>query len=516
MPSSKTMQGARRITQAIFLALFFWLLLATFYHGVAEEEGSLQDRLPYPVSLFLQIDPLAAVSTFLYTGTIFVDLLPALAVIALTVFLGRWFCGWVCPFGTLHQIVGWLGRRRRPAREQIAMNRPSRAQSLKVAILIAFLAASALGSTHVGWLDPIAFLTRAVDLVLLPLADRPAGALFSGPRVTLGAWVIGGLALAALLANLWVPRFYCRFLCPTGALLGWIGRWAPWRIGLHGQRCTSCGVCDRHCEGACDPAGVIRQAECVLCWNCVDSCPHDAIGMSSRPPEGGEIPRTDLTRRALAASLVGGVAAAPLLALDGHLGAGRSAGLVRPPGALPEDAFLARCVACGRCMRACPTNVLQPAGLAHGLEALWTPVLDMRVGTSGCQPACVACGHSCPTGAIRPLGFDEKMGLGPHADQGPLRIGLAVVDRDRCLPWSFGRPCIVCEEVCPVSPKAIRTEVVVEDGVRLQRPHVNPDLCTGCGPCEHACPVKGQRAIRVTAENETRSGERVTLTRREG
>jgi ferredoxin len=231
-------------------------------------------------------------------------------------------------------------------------------------------------------------------------------------------------------------------------------------------------------------------------------------------------------------------------------------------------------------MRVCPTNVIHPAGLVAGLEGIWTPVLNFRIGTSGCQYGCIACGNLCPTAAIRPLSVEERLGTGTYADRGPIRIGTAFVDRGRCLPWAMDRPCIVCQENCPVSPKAIFTREeyrpiplsgvlqfdrlegnqitisgvplpadryatgdyflavggpagapparIVQTGpnsitvaetpfaqtavrgdpvsvlVHLQLPFVDPSRCIGCGVCEHECPVKGKRAIRVTAENETR------------
>ena len=104
-------------------------------------------------------------------------------------------------------------------------------------------------------------------------------------------------------------------------------------------------------------------------------------------------------------------------------------------------------------MRICPTNVIQPAGFEHGLESLWTPVLDFRVGTSGCQHNCIACGNLCPTAAIRPISLEERLGKDDFASRGPIRIGMAFVDRGRCLPWAMDRPCIVCQENCPVSPR---------------------------------------------------------------
>ncbi|MCU0812454.1 MAG: 4Fe-4S dicluster domain-containing protein, partial [Thiobacillaceae bacterium] len=253
--------------------------------------------------------------------------------------------------------------------------------------------------------------------------------------------------------------------------------------------------------------------------------------------------------------------------------------LIRPPGALAEEDFLARCIKCGQCMRVCPTNVIHPAGLEAGIEGLWTPRLNFRVGTSGCQHTCIACGHLCPTAAIRPISLEERTGRGGFAARGPLRLGTAFVDRGRCLPWAMDKPCIVCQENCPVSPKAIFTREVFNavrataplavrsadsarltlttdalepdrfatgdyhallpgglrlriDAhtagtvdlerplagdeapppgsalsilVRLQQPLVDPRRCIGCGICEHECPVLGLRAIRVTAENESRA-----------
>lgn len=152
-----------------------------------------------------------------------------------------------------------------------------------------------------------------------------------------------------------------------------------------------------------------------------------------------------------------GLAAVPLARLAGKTGENWNPAVIRPPGALPEEMFLQRCIKCGQCMRICPTNVIHPAALQAGIEGIWTPILNFRMGTSGCQRGCIACGNLCPTAAIRPISLDERLGRGDFADRGPIRIGTAFVDRGRCLPWAMDRPCIVCQENCPVSPKAIVT-----------------------------------------------------------
>jgi formate hydrogenlyase subunit 6/NADH:ubiquinone oxidoreductase subunit I len=100
-----------------------------------------------------------------------------------------------------------------------------------------------------------------------------------------------------------------------------------------------------------------------------------------------------------------------------------------------------------------------------GPEGLWTPIMNFRIGH--CQLNCTACGQVCPTGAIQRLTIEQKLGLKPHEKEGPVKLGTAHYDLGRCLPWSKNIPCVVCEEVCPTSPKAIHSEYrqfLVRDG----------------------------------------------------
>ncbi|MFH1032937.1 MAG: 4Fe-4S binding protein [Pseudomonadota bacterium] len=438
-------------------------------------------------------------------------------------------------------------------------------------------------SLQTGLLDPIPLAQRSLNLILLPALDAAVGKLSVAARHYQGAWLIAGIFIAALLLNFKVPRFYCRFVCPLGALMGLLGHWALWRVGRRDAACKGCQLCQTRCEGACDPYHELRQSECVLCMNCLDTCRDAQMIYQTSRSAGGEASLPDISRRGVILSLISGVAAVPALRLGGLVGPNWSPALIRPPGALGEEQFVERCLKCGQCMRVCPTNVLQPTGLEQGLEALWTPSLNMRIGTSGCQLNCVACGQICPTAAIRPLSLDEKRGQGAFAAAGPVRLGTAFVDRGRCLPWAMDRPCIVCQENCPVSPKAIVTKEhyavlargrlvaikgqsymlsgldlppgrlgtgdyflqaaggdaasrrrirengadnmkllagegwlpsqgqEVEVAVRLQQPQIDPSRCIGCGVCEHECPVSGRRAIRIFAENESRSPKRSLL-----
>ena len=152
---------------------------------------------------------------------------------------------------------------------------------------------------------------------------------------------------------------------------------------------------------------------------------------------------------------------------------------------------MSKCIRCGVCVNACPTRAIHPSGLGPDGDRLWTPALVPRMGY--CDHGCHLCGQSCPTGAIPDLPLPQKQ---------QAVIGKASIDLNRCLPWSQGTNCIVCQEMCPLAEKAIElADVSVPNAQGLEtlvrRPVVVRDRCIGCGLCEHQCPVPGDAAIRV-------------------
>ncbi len=534
-------RGWRRISQASFLLLFLYLAALaqaprTFNQSVFEACAPGQDlRLSAPVTFFFDLDPLAALGTMLSTWSLKPTLLISLAVLLAALVMGRIFCGFICPFGALHQFCTWLDRRRKKSVRAV-LNQPSPSARWKYFLLLFFLGAALLGSHQAGWLDPLSFFFRGLTLAVFPGLEHLAGLLsawladlprpwsylaYAGPyvfdpvlgygfRAYRGALILGGLFLFVLALNLVRPRFFCRALCPLGALLGLFSRFGFFNLTKDKALCTDCGLCRVHCQGACGPHPDDEwlRPECFDCLNCQTVCPEGALrfrfqfnrpGPEPSPRPARDVP--DLSRRAVLASLVGGAALTGLSRVSLASPLQPQPELIRPPGALAEADFLKRCLRCGLCMRACPTNVLQPALTEGGWEGVWTPYLNFSLGY--CEYSCTLCSSVCPTGAIRLLTGREKT-------ETPVSIGSAFFDRNRCLPWSGQGPCLVCEEHCPVSPKAIYL-VPLEINLDKDRPaevlapQVNLTRCIGCGICAYKCPVKGRPAVYVNSLGETRS-----------
>lgn len=463
---------ARRLAQLAFLALFIYLFGRARY-GASQSLGDI----------FFRLDPLLFLITSIALRTMLAAGLVSLIVLVGTLLFGRFFCGFVCPLGTTIDLFDLLLRRRpKPA---------GRLKQTKYLILTLLLVAALLGVSFAGFFDPLVILGRSLVLVFYPAGTYLAGlvagtrpAVFTETFIALCSLaVILGLGLAA-------PRFWCHNLCPLGGLLGIASKVSLFKFSFT-DKCRQCGICADVCPTGA--IGEVRSAngearteidggECIGCLACKYRCPHHAVSyrVCLRPTP------FDIGRRETIVALGSGLVLAPLARSLIH--ERLAARLIRPPGSLPEKEFLSACIRCGRCMKACPTNALQPCILESGVSGLWTPHVVPRIG--GCEKNCNACGQVCPTGAIRNLVLEEKS----YA-----RLGTAVVDRSRCLAWEQDRACLVCDEACPYNAIEAR-----KGPLTALCPVVDERICVGCGICESRCPIEGPAAIQVFSLGQER------------
>ncbi len=499
----------RVLSQLLIFFLFFKLLLDTRFPG-----GDYIGR----VEIFFHFDPLLALGTFIASRLFFTAFFLSLITLGVSLLLGRVACGWLCPLGSLHQFFSFLFKK-------TGLLHPKRTKDNHVVwkyYLLLFLLLSAVFTLDlIGLFDPLSFLFRSFAASVIPALGYTfsviLGLLYNLNLISLGdslfyfyqtldintvfqqGFLLGIIFVGIVLLNIKRERFWCRYLCPLGAFLGLAGRWGRLKLKINMDQCIKGGLCTIHCETQATPYPQEEWniSECVYCFTCASICPTAAITFPIKLTPQPSAPVNLSRRRMVTASLLG-VLTVPFFRLT-PVKQRASAKCIRPPGALPEEMFLKKCIKCGECLKVCPTNGLQPALTEAGPEGLWTPILVPRMGS--CEYYCSLCTQVCPTGAIQELTVEEKV---------EVKIGTAWVDKNRCIPYKMGEPCIVCEEHCPISPKAIQ---LVEEDVRLpdgtikreKAPFVDIESCTGCGICENKCPVVDAPAIYVTSVGESRS-----------
>lgn len=492
------MTGLRRACQLACLAAFLALLGAAFFGLTAA----------WPTDLFLRMDPLIFLGTVVLGRVMLAAFIPAMVVLAAGPLLGRAFCGWVCPMGTSlngpDALIRRTGAPPGPGWKRI-----------KYWLLALVIGAALAGLSVVFLFSPLSLITRLYGLftypalalglesglaVIHPLASELGltRLAMAGIRTPVFAttWFIILFFAGLIIAARHAPRLWCRYLCPAVALIA-LTSFRPLIRRRVNDDCADCGRCAQKCPMAAigSHPRTTDHTECLVCHTCAGVCPEKAItfrpGVALETAAAFSPDRRTFVRGGLSGVAMGVVNLTGLASprLRPGVGRVRPPGLIRPPGSLPELDFLARCVGCGACAVACPTNTLQPLWLAAGWEGLFSPALLARRGP--CDPHCHACAPACPTRAIRPVSREERVAV---------KTGTAVIDRSRCLAWEQNRKCMVCGEVCPYGAIDFETR----PGQPVAVPHVRENRCAGCGYCEHYCPVQNRSAINIIALGEMR------------
>jgi len=442
MNRCKTVQYWRIGSQAVFFSLFLLVFLLSL------------DPFSATINPFLRFDPL------IFLTNIKPDLLtvaPILGILLLTLILGRFYCGWVCPLGAVIDLVDWLME---PLRRRNPLSRG--------------------GVLQGGWLlshPPSLFILGGL---LVTVFFAPPVLQFFHPHV----WIVRivSFSTAGILFFIFLvflssiaTRFWCTNLCPLGALYGAIGSASLLKLSI--TRCSRCGMCN-----TC-PTGAARFEErrvvgfrCILCFHFEHRCPEDGFIYGRNPARYDESKRRFIRYGAV---LLAGLLTGAVLSL---LDRPKKTRLLRPPGVANEETFVRRCLRCFQCVRSCPNRIIKITGLEAGWDSLGTPHLAFN--EYGCDYYCQVCQEVCPNVAIP---------LQPLSEKQISKIGLASIDETSCVVYAKDTNCIVCEEFCPVPQKAIRLkeQSITKGGekINLKYPEVIVDLCIGCGICEAHCPV---------------------------
>jgi polyferredoxin len=511
------MRATRIIFQSVFFLLFWYLLVITAYPLTSE----------IPVELFLYLDPLAATAIAITTRTVTFLVLPAVVTIILTLIFGRWFCGWICPLGSHIDLTDRLKWRKSRGSGSRARNtgiaKDPQWRKVKYYGFLVFIILAVLGVQMVWIFDPIVLITRSMTLAVYPYINLSLRGtfdpLYTVPVINkvsepvysllkqgflafdqpayLNHLTFALIILLVLGATLLTPRFWCRYLCPLGAMLGWFGKWSPIKRRVNQEKCIECLKCVRQCrtDAIRDNGKSYLPLECVGCLDCVSVCPTKAVNFGLRIPDSGiktEInnPKSEIynlksgiSRRGFIYATAGSIIAIPALKLNSP-NWNTTPAPIRPPGIKEEEIFLAKCIRCGECMKVCPTNGLQPTLLQSGWQGVWAPQLVPRIGY--CEFGCNLCSQVCPADAIAKLSVEQKQ---------KVVIGTAVIDKNKCIPYTQPKSCMVCEEMCPVPEKAIEfVEVTVQfkglPPTKVLQPYVAKEKCIGCGICETRCPIQ--------------------------
>ena len=465
----------------ILLATLFFLSVTALF---VDTTGTVQEWLGWTAKI--QFLP----------ALLAINILVVVALVALTLLVGRAYCSVICPLGVMQDIISWISGRRKKKKSRFSYSGEKR--WLRYGILVAFFVAFIAGlGPVVALLAPYSSYGRMVSSVVSPSLSPVA--------------IVAGVTFIIVAILAWMGgRTYCNTICPVGTILGFFARFALFRPMIDTSKCNSCKLCAKKCKASCIDAKNHRidYSRCVACMDCMNNCKHGALTLSyaygknssacnnssscNNSSDKCSNEKTDGSRRSFL-TLTATLAATSLIKaqekkVDGGLAAiedkqkPNRATPILPPGAKGAWHLAKHCTACQLCVSECPNDVLRPS---TNLETLMQPEMSYENGY--CRPECTRCSEVCPAGAIHPITVAEKSSI---------RIGHAVWIKKNCLPVTDGVSCGNCARHCP-SGAIMMVHMDAEDDESPKIPVIDAERCIGCGACENLCPARPFSAIYV-------------------
>ena len=426
----------------------------------------------------------------------------------LTLLLGRIYCSVICPMGILQDIINWISRKTVNKKKRFRFS-PAK-NLLRWSVLTITVISFLCGFTVLlGLLDPYSAFGRMVTNVFKPVymaGNNLLESIFSrfgnytfyqvdASLLSISSFIIGVVTFLVIGYLAWKHgRTWCNTVCPVGTLLGFVSRFSLFKIRIDENKCTHCMICGTQCKASCIDSKnqKIDYTRCVDCFDCLESCKEGALVYSlpsSILKKKQQVTASDASkRRFLLAGITTAVATPKVMAQAQSVLATATGKVsdkrktpITPPGSISLTHFQAHCTSCHLCVSKCPSHVLKPAFMEYGVGGMMQPTMFFEKGF--CNFDCTVCGDVCPNGAIQPLTIEQK-----HLTQ----MGRVVFTKENCIVYTDGTSCGACSEHCPTQALSM---VPYKDGLTI--PHVDTDICVGCGGCEYVCPARPFRAVHI-------------------
>ena len=433
-----------------------------------------------------------------------------LVLIVLALLFGRIYCSTICPMGLLQDIVAYFSRLKNKKKKRYKYT-PAK-NILRWLVVGGTTITFLCGYTVVlALLDPYSVYGRIVTNAFRPIYIQGNNILESAfsrfdnytfykvdiSVLDITSLVIAIITLIIICVMAWKHgRTWCNTICPVGTVLGFLGQFSIFKIRINTEKCNHCGVCGTKCKASCINSSKqkIDHSRCVGCFDCLEACNQQALIytpaiIKMKHSSEKRIESASSSRRLFLFTGLLTVSAAPNLvtrakekvAMLGKGKAYKKETPIIPPGSISREHFQSHCTSCHLCVSKCPSHVLKPAFMEYGLEGVMQPTVYFEKGF--CNFDCTICGDICPNGAIKPLKIEQK-----HLTQ----IGTVVFIEENCIVYRDGTNCGACSEHCPTQAIAM---IPFKDGLTI--PHVDTDLCVGCGGCEYVCPARPFRAVHI-------------------